>query len=356
MVEGGQTPRLVLAISLVLAAAACAADAPSSSPGDTPRADAGADSGADSDSDAGADTDSDADSDSDADTDTDSDADSGTDADADSTYDRDGPLPFTTQTATLTNAGHSFTVTAYLPSSPGTHPVVSLSPGLLQTSAAYAVYGKRFASHGIAMLVRDDPGALTVTTDVASDIAYTVATWMPGALGASVDAARVGLAGHSRGGKATLLAAEGALHGKVKAWFGLDPVDAAAFSGGAQARDGIAAIGIPTAYLGASVSSSCSPAADNFEILFAAGPSPSVKLTGVGAGHTQLEDQTSCSACGVCTPAGTADSKTVLAYALRYATAFFARELLGDARVGAAFEGAGAAADVAAGRVELTAK
>jgi hypothetical protein len=47
----------------------------------------------------------------------------------------------------------------------------------------------------------------------------------------------------------------------------------------------------------------------------------------------QLEDQASCSACGLCTPAGTADSAVVLAYAVRYMTAFFARELLGDARV-----------------------
>jgi predicted dienelactone hydrolase len=274
-------------------------------------------------------------------------------------YGQDGPIAFTVQTASLTNAGRTFTVTAYLPAAAGGRapPVVSLSPGLLQPASAYMVYGKRFASHGIAMLVRDDPGALGVTTDVAADIAYTVATWMPTALGAKVDAGNVGLIGHSRGGKATLLAAEGALKGHVKAWFGLDPVDASAFGGGGpQARDGIAAIGVPTAYLGASVASTCSPVADNYEVLFAAGVGPSVKLTGIGAGHTQLEDGTACSACGLCTPAGTADSATVLAYALRYATAFFARELLGDARVGAGFEGAGVAIDVAGGRVQVTVK
>ena len=219
------------------------------------------------------------------------------------------------------------------------------------------MYGRRFASHGIAMLVRDDPGALSVTTDVAADIAYTVTTWMPTALAGKVDSGKVGLIGHSRGGKATLLAAEGALKGHAKAWFGLDPIDSSAFGGGGpQARDGLAAIGVPTAYLGASVASTCSPVGDNYDVLFAAGATPSVKLTGVGAGHTQLEDGTACSACGLCTPAGTADSAQVLAYALRYATAFFARELLGDTHVGAAFEGAGAASDVAAGRVQIVAK
>jgi hypothetical protein len=46
----------------------------------------------------------------------------------------------------------------------------------------------------------------------------------------------------------------------------------------------------------------------------------------------------------------------VLAYATHYFTAFFARELLGDAGVGAAFEGVNAAADVVAGRVVISSK
>lgn len=271
-------------------------------------------------------------------------------------YDADGPLAFTVETASLTSGGRTFTVNAYLPTAPGAHPIVSLSPGILQPAIAYAVYGRRLASHGIAALVRDDPGVAVKTTDVATDIAYTLTTWLPTALAGKVDPARIGLAGHSRGGKASLLAAEGPLHGKVSAWFGLDPVDSSAFGGGAPARDTIAQLGIPTAILGAEIASTCSPAADSYAVLFAAAAAPSVELVGKGAGHTQLEDAASCSACGICTPAGTADGKVVLAYALRYLTAFFARELLGDARVGAAFEGAGAASDVAAGRVRVERK
>jgi hypothetical protein len=49
--------------------------------------------------------------------------------------------------------------------------------------------------------------------------------------------------------------------------------------------------------------------------------------------------------------AGSADSATVLHYAIRYLTAFFGRELLGDSTVGAGFEGAGVMADVTAGLV-----
>ena len=46
----------------------------------------------------------------------------------------------------------------------------------------------------------------------------------------------------------------------------------------------------------------------------------------------------------------------MLAYSQRYLTAFFARELLDDASVGATFEGAGALGDVAAGLVVVNAK
>ena len=47
---------------------------------------------------------------------------------------------------------------------------------------------------------------------------------------------------------------------------------------------------------------------------------------------------------------------TVLGYSVRYLAAFFARELLGDKSVGAAFEGAGATADVKAGLIEIAPK
>jgi hypothetical protein len=155
----------------------------------------------------------------------------------------------------------------------------------------------------------------------------------------------------------SLLAAEGGLKGKVVAWFGLDPVDNQFGAGpGVFARTNLSKIGIPTAYVGAEVTSNCAPAADSFPMLYPASPSPSVLILGKGAGHTQLEASTGCTACGICSPAGTADPDVVLAYAVRYFTAFFARELLGDASVGASFQGAGAPADVAAGTVTVTSK
>jgi dienelactone hydrolase len=278
-------------------------------------------------------------------------------------YDHDGTDTFTTFSASLVNGGSSFTEIVYVPASAGAHPVVSLSPGLQQPASAYTSYATRLASWGFVVLLRDDPGAFVVTPTVTADLAYVVATWLPAqnadttsALHGKVDLARVGLSGHSRGSQASLVAAENALKGKTIAWFGIDAVDSTTLSGGTQARTTIATVGIPLAWVGGSVSSSCSPAADNYTVEYAAAVSPAVSVTGVGAGHTQFEDQAACVACNLCTPQGTANAAVVLAYAVRYLTAFFARELLHDASVGAAFQGAGAPADIAAGRVTIVSK
>ena len=278
-------------------------------------------------------------------------------------YGSDGSDTVTTFTASVTNGSSTFTEHIYLPGSSGPHPVVVLSPGLEQTAAAYQPYGHRLGSWGMVVLVRDNPGALTVTPDVTADLTYVVGTWLvaqnadaSSMLFGKLDLARVGLAGHSRGGQASLVAAEMGCKGKINAWFGLDPVDSMTLSSGTQARTNLATIGVPTTFLGASVSSSCSPVADNYAVLYAAAPSPSVQLVGVGAGHTQFEDPAACTACNLCSPAGTADGQVVLAYALRYATAFFARELQGDATVGATFDGAGVAADISAGVIQRSSK
>lgn len=275
-------------------------------------------------------------------------------------YAADGPEAVVELTRAAEVSSGSFELEVYLPDTAGPRPVVVLAPGLLQHAAAYAPYGRRLASHGVLVLIRDDPGIFTDTPEVSAGIVETVTEWLPAEHGDSgsplygrVDLTRVGLAGHSRGGKASLLAAEGGLGDVALAWFGLDPVDSSTLADGALARDELPGIGMPTAFLGAEVSSSCSPAADNYEVLFAVAPAPSLMIEGVGAGHTQLQSQDDCVGCAACTPGGDADDDVVLDYAVRYLTAFFARELLDDDSVGATLQGAGSALDVAAGRVRL---
>lgn len=284
-------------------------------------------------------------------------------------YGSAGSNTVTTATFQVVSPADTFTTTAYIPSGAGAHPVVILSSGFEQKGAGYAPYASRLASWGIVTLLRDDPGLLSslTVTDLASDVAYVVNTWLSttssdasSALHGKVDATKVGLAGHSRGGQVALLAAEGGAKGKILGVFGLDPVDT--LTNNVEARTTLASVGVPVAFIGETTDSSggvggqpCAPAADNFQVLFQAAASPAVAITSVHADHTMYEDPTACTLCSFCT-AGTASQAEVLATSVRYATAFFARQLLGDASVGAAFVGAGANQDVAAGVIQIESK
>jgi hypothetical protein len=282
-------------------------------------------------------------------------------------YNQNGAVAFTTTTAMVTTGGRTFTENIYLPSSAGPHALVSLTPGLQQTSAAYAPYAERLASYGIVVLMRDDPGLLVQSQVIAGDLEYVIGTWLPAQntdpsspLDGEVDLGKVGLTGHSRGGQASLLAAEGALKGKVVAWFGIDPDDPGTIDGFTEstmvAVTNLGSIGIPTTFLGGQVATFCTPADINYQVLYAAAPSPAVEITGVNASHTEFEVQSACVDCAVCTPMGSANPQVVLDYAVRYLMAFFARELQGDTSVGAVFQGVGASADEAAGLVLITSK
>ena len=278
-----------------------------------------------------------------------------------SPYGADGPNNVSTFDMTVT-ASSSFTVVVYLPSSQGAHPVVVLSSGLEQTAAGYATYGERLASWGIVAILRDDPGVLTSSSSIVADVVYEVGTWLPAQNASSssklhglIDTSKIGLAGHSRGGQVSLLAAEGGAKGLVRGVFGLDPVDG---TSAPLAVTTIGSIGVPIAFIGETTddsSSGCAPSAQNFLTLYAAASSPAVAITAIGADHTMFEDPSHCTFCQLCT-AGTASQPVVESMAARYLMAFFARELLGDTSVGAAFQGAGISADEQAGLVTLSAK
>ena len=274
------------------------------------------------------------------------------------TYDTDGPITYQTMTETINANGQTVNATLYMPDSAGKHPLVAISCGTQQTAAGYATYAKRLASYGLAVIVEDDPGVLVNTSDVLPGAEYIITTWIPQMFADKIDLTKVGTTGHSRGGAVSLLTAEHlGPQGKVVAWFGIDPVDNEFGQNPREfARTKLGQLGMPSAFLGAEVVSNCAPSADSFETLYPLAPSPSVLIVGLGAGHIQFEPPDACSACNICSPNGTADSATVLAYATRYVTAFFARELLGDAGVGATFGGALGPADVAANKVTIMSK
>jgi pimeloyl-ACP methyl ester carboxylesterase len=271
-------------------------------------------------------------------------------------YGQDGTFTVSTKSESASNGTSMFTVTTYLPSGKGPFPVVVLSSGLQQPGAGYAPYAKRLASWGIAAILRDDPGFGATSASVQADLEGLVKTWLPTADSGAFDASKVGLAGHSRGGQVSLLAAENGLLGKTKGLFLLDPVDS---SNGSSARTKIGMLGVPFATIGETTDSTgggfgmpCAPAADNYEVLYAAAASPALAITAVGGDHVMFEDPANCTLCTLCT-AGTADASKVLATSVRLMTTFFAKVLLGDASIDAKL---GTAADVAAGTLTVESK
>jgi dienelactone hydrolase len=296
-------------------------------------------------------------------------------------YNADGPYPITTAVLTVPSPNGAFTTTAYIPKDPRPHPVVIFSSGFMQRGIAYAPYAKRLASWGIIAFLQDDatlayasakakfpdeaspndnPTITEMAVKAVSDVSFQASTWLPtlnaeitSLLHGMVDASRIGLAGHSRGAQIALLAAEGS-PGRIKGVFGLDPVDLS--FGTPKAGAQLANIGIPVAFIGETVDElTCAPAWFNYQALYDVAASPAVAITALGADHTMFQDPDNCHFCSMCTK-GTANPSTVLGYSVGYLTAFFARELLGDKSVGTAFEGAGAAADVKAGLIEIASK
>jgi dienelactone hydrolase len=281
-------------------------------------------------------------------------------------YGSAGPASVSTVTAMVSPPmSTAFSVTVYLPGTKLAHPVVILNSGFFQSALGYAPYGQRLASWGVVAILRDDPGLGETTVDIGSDDAYIVTTWLAaqnaesaGPFEGLLDATNVGLAGHSRGGQAMLLAAENGAKGKIKGVFGLDPVDGS-MDGSPDAVTNIATIDVPLTFIGETTdstgASACAPAADNYQVLYAAAAAPAVSITAIDASHPMFEDPSHCTLCSLCT-AGTANAATVLAYSERYLTAFFARELLGDGSVGPTLEGAGSALDASAGLITLVSK
>ena len=254
-------------------------------------------------------------------------------------------------------------MTAYIPSAAGPIRSSFCSSGFFQNGVAYAPYAHRLASWGIVTFLRDDPNLAEGTPTVASDVSYMVATWLAAtnadtlsALQGKVDTSKVGLAGHSRGGQIALLAAEGGAKGLIHGVFGLDPVDTSMNgdpggaddpcnrrrSAGVHRRDdGLRGLVLRTGR-------------EQLPGALPGGRISCLAITAVDADHTMFEDPANCSFCTLCI-AGTAKPALVLATAVRYLTAFFARQLLGDT-TWRGLPGSGANQDVAAGIVQIVSK
>ena len=123
-------------------------------------------------------------------------------------------------------------------------------------------------------------------------------------LGSIVDTTKVGMSGHSLGGKVALLAAS--MDTRVKASFVLDPVDGGAMGCTApncvEVKALMPSLHIPTGFIGettdsTSSSMACAPASDNFATFYAGTLTPSLEVIALGANHMSFLDNVS--TCGI---------------------------------------------------------
>jgi hypothetical protein len=168
---------------------------------------------------------------------------------------------------------------------------------------------------------------------------------------ASVDATRIGVAGHSLGGKlSTLITMD---DDRIDALYAIDPVDgdpSPLGGGGSRDRPDLvpargSEITVPAGFAGETTngmssggfgSMACAPSEQNFQQFYAAATAApwAAQWDITGADHMDFLDDPDCGfTCSVC-PDGPADDATVLGTNRTLLTAFFRRHLAGDARDG----------------------
>jgi predicted dienelactone hydrolase len=257
--------------------------------------------------------------------------------------------------------GETVGLTIYEPDSAGPTPVVVLSHGFQLGPADYTSYAEHLASWGFTVVLPSFPGSLIsprTHAELKTDL-QSVLDWSDVTLNASA----IGLAGHSMGGKISLLVASD--DPRPAAVFGIDPVDAAPpFSFNAADYPSVTPelmpdITVPLVLLGETVNSgggggfgqACAPADDNFHQYFTNATSPALEIEVTGANHMSFLDNPNCGLpCLACT-AGTDDPAQTLSLTRGYMTAFFLVELADDASFQTFLTGAEMQADVNAGLV-----
>ncbi|NQT85331.1 hypothetical protein HQ560_01115, partial [bacterium] len=264
--------------------------------------------------------------------------------------------------------GTTLPLTLFIPDGDGPYPVVVFHHGFQLGPDHYLSYGEHLASWGIIAVLPQMPGGIwggPNHRDLKEQLAG-ILDWIDDdvdeALSGRADPERIGLAGHSLGGKISLLLASE--DDRPLAVFGVDPVDAA---GGpltsvgdeypSVTPDRMDQIAVPIALLGEITNGTCTgflcqpcaPEEENFHQYFEHATSPAIEIEVVGANHMSFLDDPDCGfTCSVC-QAGTDDPASTHRLTRRSMVAFFLKEISGDERYGLYLTGAAMEADVDGG-------
>ncbi len=272
--------------------------------------------------------------------------------------DQVGAYGVATATAQVSQGGRNTPVKAYIPQGVmGKVPVVIFMPGAQLQANQYDQMLTRLASHGFVVIGADPQFSVFSGNHVemAKD-AKAVVDWAVGGaapFAAVVDVQKIGVTGHSLGGKVSVMLAN--TDPRVKALLGIDPVNGGSPLTGYTAAlpdvvpEQVQNLAIPLGFAGETTDSSgglmgqdCAPAAQNFQTFSAAATSAtwSAEWTFTGADHMDFLDNPNCGmTCNMCV-AGTADPAVVKAGMWTLEVAFFRLHFYGESEMDAYLIGA----------------
>jgi dienelactone hydrolase len=236
-----------------------------------------------------------------------------------------GPQSVDSARVEVPDQHESLEVVLYKPARPQTPaPAIVFLPGRMATDDQYQSYARALASRGFVVAVRSWYSLFRTDLELAYD-AKVIAGWLVKAQGG--DPKRIGIAGHSMGGKDAVLAA--AQYGGFASVVAIDPDD----NGNVSVVHGqLASLQAPLLLIGAEVawraSSVCAPLATNYLRFFEQAPAGTVELTLRDADHVQMLDEPDRFGYGICR-SGTADSRQVRITARRATVGFFLQHLQG---------------------------
>lgn len=252
-----------------------------------------------------------------------------------------GPLTVRATSSSACERGNAFPLLIVAPEPPGNYPVVVFQHGFITRNEAYGGILRHLAGHGFVVVAPQmyEPGlGALFGQPTAAEEAVTAAElldWLPAGLPSILGYApagnRLGLAGHSRGGKVAWLVLE-SNPARAQAVAGIDPVDGRGGPLGNQARvaQGAFAFAGPTLVIGTGLGGDCAPAGDNHEQFYAASRAPAWHIIVPDQGHADMLDEpTAVAAAGVC-PSGP-DRPGMRRLTAGLLVAFFRGSLQGDA-------------------------
>jgi dienelactone hydrolase len=236
-----------------------------------------------------------------------------------------GPQQVVSTRIVVAAQGEDLSVALFQPvHSPEHAPAIVFLPGRMAPDDQYESYARALASRGFIVAVRGWYSLFTSDIELAHD-ANAIADWLVRTHG--VDSRKIGVAGHSMGGKDAVLAA--AQYGVFASVVAIDPDD----NGNVSVVHGLLAwLRAPLLIIGAEVawraSSVCAPKATNYRRFFERAPPGTVELTLRDADHVQMLDEPDRFGYGICR-CGTADSRQVRITTRRATVGFFVQHLMG---------------------------